>query len=218
MDCCDPNGLDQMFAGPLVRQELRAYQANGLTKRQRKLVALIGHLPPGASVLDIGCGIGALGTALLTKGADEGTFVDVSSAYLAAAREVAVEAGVGERAVFYRDDFATSARPYPQAEVVVLDRVVCCYPDAVALLVKAAQHCQGILVFTYPRPFWFVRLFRAFCAFGMKLSGREYRFFLHDPALLMRAATGSGHTRVVVRSAGVWQLMKVSKTSSTQNG
>ena len=169
-------------------------------------------------VLDIGCGIGALGTALLTKGADEGTFVDVSSAYLAAAREVAVEAGVGERAVFYRDDFATSARPYSQADVVVLDRVVCCYPDAVALLVKAARHSRGTLVFTYPRPLWFVRLFRVLCANAMRLAGRDYRFFVHDPAALLRAATGAGHSRVVVRSAGVWQLVKVSKTSSTQNG
>lgn len=214
MDCCDPNGLDKMFAGPLVRQELRAYQANGLNKRQQKLMTLLEPVLSNSSVLDIGCGIGALGTALLTKGAGEGTFVDVSSAYLAAAREVAAAAGVGERASFYQDDFAASERPYPQADVVVLDRVVCCYPDAAALLAKAARHCRGTLVFTYPRPFWFVRLFRAFCAFGMRLSGREYRFFLHDPALLVRAATGAGHTRVVVRSAGVWQLVKVSKTRS----
>lgn len=214
MNCCDPNGLDEMFAGPLVRQELRAYQANGLNKRQQKLMTLLEPVLSNSSVLDIGCGIGALGTALLTKGAGEGTFVDLSSASRAAAREVAASAGVGERAAFYQDDFATSARPYPQAEVVVLDRVVCCYPDAAALLAKAARHCRGTLVFTYPRPFWFVRLFRAFCAFGMRLSGREYRFFLHDPALLVRAATGAGHTRVVVRSAGVWHLVKVSKTRS----
>lgn len=211
MDCCDPNGLDQMFAGPLVRQELRAYKANGLNRRQQKLMALLEPVSSGSSVLDIGCGIGALGTALLTKGAGQGTFVDVSSAYLAAAREVAAEAGLGERAAFYQDDFATSARPYLQANVVVLDRVVCCYPDAAALLAKAAQHCRGTLVFTYPRPFWFVRLFRAFCAFGMRLSGREYRFFLHDPALLLRAATGAGHVIVASRPVGVWQLVRLSR-------
>ncbi len=214
MDCCNPNGLNRIFAGPLVRQELRTYRANGLNRRQQKLVALERQFSPGSSVLDIGCGIGALGTALLTKGANEGIFVDISSAYLAAAREVAAEAGVGERAAFYQDDFATSARPHPEVDVVVLDRVVCCYPDAAALLAKAACHSQRTLILTYPWPFWFVRVFRAFCALGMRLSGREYRFFLHDPALLVRTATGAGHTRVVVRSAGVWQLVEVSKTSS----
>lgn len=218
MNCCNPNGLDEMFAGPLVRRELRAYRTNGLNRRQRKLVALLEPVLLGSSVIDIGCGIGALGTALLAKGAGHGTFVDVSSAYLGAAREVAAAAGVGERAAFYRDDFATSARPYPEADVVLLDRVVCCYPDAAALLTKAARHSQQTLVFTFPRPFWFVQVFRALCALGMRLSKREYRFFLHDPALLVWSATGAGHTRVVVRSAGVWQLVKVSKTNLTQVG
>ena len=211
MDCCDPNGLDEMFAGPLVRQELRAYQANGLNKRQQKLMTLLAPILPGSSVLDIGCGIGALGTALLTKGAGEGTFVDVSSAYLAAAREVAAAAGVGERAVFYRDDFAVSGRLYPQAEVVVLDRVVCCYPDAAALLAKAARHSRRALLFTYPRPLWFVRLFRALCANAMRLTGRDYRFFMHDPAALLRAATGAGHVVVASRPVGVWQLVQLSR-------
>ena len=209
MDCCDPNGLDEMFAGPLVRQELRAYRANGLNRRQQKLVALIGHLSSGSSVLDIGCGIGALGTVLLTKGADHGTFVDVSSAYLAAAREVAAAAGVGERAAFYQDDFATSARPYPQAEVVVLDRVVCCYPDAAALLAKAARHSQGTLLLTYPRPLWFVRMFRALYALSMRLARRDYRFFVHDPEELLKAATSAGHAVVATYQVGVWQLVQL---------
>lgn len=162
-------------------------------------------------MLDIGCGIGAVGAALLVRGASSGTFVDVSAAYLRAAREVATQTGVAERASFYRDDFATSERLYPQADVVVLDRVVCCYPDGVALLKKAARHSRRTLVYTYPRPLWFMPLFRALCALGMRLSGREYRFFLHDPERLLRAATGAGYGHVVTRSVGVWQLVRVSK-------
>lgn len=211
MDCCDPNGLNTMFAGPLVRRELDAWRRGGLNRRQRSIVEGLEPLTPETSVLDVGCGIGALGTALLTKGAGKGTFVDVSAAYLGAAREVAAQAGVAERASFYRDDFATSEQAYPQADVVVLDRVVCCYPDGVALLVKAARHSQRALVYSHPRPFWFMPLFRALCALGMRLSGREYRFFLHDPERLLRAATGAGHGRVVTRSVGVWRLVWVSR-------
>lgn len=212
VDCCDPNGLDRVFAGRLVRQELRAFRRAGLTRRQQEIVALLEPLASGSSVLDIGCGIGAIGTTLLAKGAGSGLFVDVSSAYLNAAHEVGAEAGVGDRAAFYQDDFATSARSYPEADVVVLDRVVCCYPDAQTLLEKAARHSQRTLVFSYPRPFWFTPLFRALCALAMKLAGQEYRFFLHDPQLLLKAATGEGHGEVVTRPVGLWQLVKVSKT------
>ena len=212
VDCCDPNGLDRVFAGRLVRQELRAFRRGGLSRRQREMMALLEPLTPCSSVLDIGCGVGAIGTTLLARGAVSGLFIDVSSAYLNAAREVAAEAGVGERAAFYRDDFATSARSYPRADVVVLDRVVCCYPDAPALLEKAARHSQRTLIFSYPRPLWFTPVFRVLCAFGMRLIGQEYRFFLHDPQLLLEAATGAGHKLVATRPAGLWQLVKVSKT------
>lgn len=41
MSSYDPSGLDQLFAKPLVRQELWAYRASGLNKRQRELVALL---------------------------------------------------------------------------------------------------------------------------------------------------------------------------------
>ncbi len=170
VDCCDPNGLDRVFAGRLVRQELRAFRRQGLNSRQREIMALLEPLTPCSSVLDVGCGVGAIGTTLLARGAVSGLFVDVSSAYLSAAREIGAEAGVGERATFYQDDFAASARSYPQADVVVLDRVVCCYPDAPALLEKAAQHSQRTLVYSYPRPLWFTPVFRVLCAFGMRLN------------------------------------------------
>lgn len=211
VDCCDVNGLDKMFAGRLVRRELDAWRRAGLNRRQLSVVDSLEPLTPGASVLDVGCGIGAVGTTLLAKGAGEGTFVAVSKAYLEAARKVAAQAGVEERASFQQDDFAASERPYPQTDVVVLDRVVCCYPDAVALLTKAARHSKRTLVYTHPRPLWFMPLFRTLCALGMRLFGREYRFFLHDPELLLRAATGVGHARVVTHSVGVWQLVKVSR-------
>jgi 2-polyprenyl-3-methyl-5-hydroxy-6-metoxy-1,4-benzoquinol methylase len=211
VDCCDPNGLDAMFSGQLVRRELDSWRRGGLNGRQRSIVDSLEPFMPGTTVLDIGCGIGAVGATLLSKGASRGTFVDVSAAYLRAAREVAAQAGVEERASFQQDDFATSKHPYPQTDVVVLDRVVCCYPDATALLSEAARHSKRTLVYTHPRPLWFMPLFRAFCALGMRLFGREYRFFLHDPELLLRAATGVGHARVVTRSVRMWQLVKVSR-------
>lgn len=79
VDCCDPNGLNRMFAGRLVRRELSAWKREGLNGRQQSIVESLEPVTPRASVLDIGCGIGAVGTTLLTKGSQKGTFVDVSS-------------------------------------------------------------------------------------------------------------------------------------------
>ena len=215
MDCCDPNGLNRIFNGRLVRQELQAYQRRGLSRRQRSIIALLGLLTPGATVLDIGCGIGAVGTTLLRAGAGRGTFVDISAAYLRAARQVAAHAGFEATSAFYQDDFAVSERRYAPADVVVLDRVVCCYPDATALLTKAARCSRGTLIFTSPKPFWFMPLLQKLCAFGMRLFGQEYRFFLHDRERLLQAATSAGHVPVVTRSVGLWQVTKLTKVSSS---
>ena len=215
MDCCDPNGLNQMFAGTIVSRELQAFRRKGVNRRQQAIISQLEPVTPETSVLDIGCGLGVIGTTLLAKGAGHSTFVDISVAYLKAAREVAAEAVVEQRATFVNHDFATSEDPYAQADVVVLDRVVCCYPNAIPLLEKAARHSRQTLVFTYPHPFWFMPLFQRLCAFGMKLMGREYRFFLHDPEILVRTASRAGHAHVVTRSLGVWQLVKVSKTKLT---
>ncbi len=218
MDCCDSNGLNRIFGGRLVRQELRVYERLGPNARQQDILAQLEPSVPGGSaldsVLDIGCGIGAVGVSLLKRGAGSGTFVDVSAAYLRAARTVSEQAGVEEKATFYQDDFATSARPYPQADVVVLDRVVCCYPNATALLEKAARHSRKTLIFTYPRPFWFMPFFRTLCAFGMRVFAQEYRFFLHDPKKLLGAVTAAGHVQVVTHPLGLWQLVKVTKPLS----
>ena len=162
-------------------------------------------------VLDIGCGLGAVGTTLLKRGGSKGTLVDISGDYLRAAREVAEDAGMGERTTLVQADFAVSSRSFPLADVVVLDRVVCCYPDATTLLEKAARHSNQALVFTYPRPLWFMPLFRAVCALGMKVMRREYRFFLHDPAVLMKAAKGSGHKYEETRTVGMWRLVTLKK-------
>ena len=203
MSCCDPNGLRGIFTGPVVAGELRDFRRRGLSKRQRVFVALQGPIKD-RSVLDIGCGVGALGLSLLAQGAAHSTFVDVSDDYLQAARELAQEKGMMERAEFIEADFLyTDLSP---TDVVTLDRVVCCYPDAPALLRKAAAHSQTHLIFSYPRPVWWMRLTKRALNFGMRIWRKTYRFYVHDENTLLSAAESNGHTLKEKRSVGVWHI------------
>ena len=203
MDCCNVNGLDSLFRGPLVDGERVRFEKRGLNKRQRLLLA---DLSPAAErdVLDIGCGIGALGLTLLGRGARHATFVDVSAAYLRTARHLADERGLLEQSSFFLGDAATL--DLPDADTVTLDRVVCCYPDAARLLHTAGERSRRYLVFSYPRVNVFVRAGRALLNGAMRLVGQDYRFFLHDPASLYDAAQQHGHRLQSERSAGVWRI------------
>lgn len=211
MGCCEVNGLNRVFSGPLVRQELRAFQRKGLNKRQAQLVSELSNVAKGSSILEIGCGLGAISTTLLEKGASSGHYVEISSDYLEAAREVAKGAGVSEKATFHLDDFAATKNHYAHTDIVVLDRVVCCYPDGPKLITNAARHSQRHLVYTYPKPLWFTRAFKMVLGFTMRLFRQDYRFFLHDPERLLQAATEAGHVVIVTRAVGLWQLVVLSK-------
>ena len=203
MSCCDPNGLNGLFKGSIVEGELRAFKKNGLGKRQKVFIEMLqGHIE-SRTVLDIGCGVGGLGLSLLERGAAHGTFVDVSRAYLRAARGLAQEWEVEENTEFVEADFMqTDLSP---ADIAVLDRVVCCYPDAPTLLRKAAAHSET-LVFSYPRPAWWMKAARGLLNLGVRVWRKEYRFYVHEEENLLEAAKSSGHTLQEVRSVGIWKL------------
>ncbi len=205
MSCCNPNGLNEMFGGSYVAAERRAFERRGLRERQKRILGAVGDAN-GKTALDIGGGFGALSLTLLERGAAQASLVEVSRDYLEAARSLAGARGVTEKMNLLQGDFVTVETP--PADIVLLDRVVCCYPDAAALLSKAARHSEGLLVLTYPKPRPLLKPFRSLLNTGMKLLGRAYRFYLHDEASILEAAMSSGHERVLHRSLGlVWQLL-----------
>ena len=171
----------------------------------------------GRTVLDVGGGFGALSLTLLERGAARASLVEVSRDYLGAARSLAQTRGVAERMNLLQGDFVTVE--VPPADIVLLDRVVCCYPDAAALLTKAARHSEALLIVTYPKPRPLLELFRTLLNTGMKLFRRDYRFYLHDEARILEAATSDGHRKVSHRSLGtlgVWRLLVLERpTHST---
>jgi hypothetical protein len=92
------------------------------------------------------------------------------------------------------------------ADVVVLHRVVCCYPDYERLLGAAADHAERLLVFSYPPrnpgSRAFVTLANAFLA----LRGSDFRSFTHPPAAMLSVLDGRGLRRTYEHHGLVWQI------------
>ena len=100
------------------------------------------------SVLELGCGSGALGVALLELGASRYDGIDLSPESLAAARRRADSAGVADRATFVLADGALS--PLTAHDWVVMDRAICCYPDVDAMLSNAIPAATKRVAFSVP--------------------------------------------------------------------
>jgi magnesium-protoporphyrin O-methyltransferase len=102
----------------------------------------------GRTVLDVGCGIGDLALATLARGATRAEGIDLSPRAIDEARRLAAERGLAERTRFDVGDGST--RELPKADVVVLNRVVCCYPDVDGLLERSLAAAGSVYAFTAP--------------------------------------------------------------------
>lgn len=204
-NCCEIT--DSAFTEEEARADLRTYRRNGPSKQTKLLLAAIRSLGlKNARLLDIGGGVGAIHHELLGNVADEATHVDASSAYLKEAKDEAARRGHGEQVRFIHADFTDVASEVPEADIVTLDRVVCCYPDFRRLLKAAAEHSQRALALTYPREIWYLQIGLRLMNFFQRLRRDPFRVFLHPVAEMDALLKREGFQRVTLRRLFVWEM------------
>lgn len=114
----------------------------------RLLDALVDAGLDGRTILDAGCGSGDLALAALAHGASSAVGVDLGAGAIAEARTLAQERELASRARFENGDAATAS--LARADVVVLNRVLCCYPDTEALLGNTLAAAGAVYAYTAP--------------------------------------------------------------------
>jgi magnesium-protoporphyrin O-methyltransferase len=188
-----------MFKPRFARRSLKRFRKKGLDKIERAMVASVpGEGLAGARVLEIGGGIGAIQAELLAAGAARGEILELVSAYEPYARELAKEKGLENRVAFRVGDILEQPGDVAPAEIVVLNRVVCCSPDGVRLTGVAARLAKRMLLVSFPRDRFLVRALVRVVNASLWLMGRSFRVFLHPRASLYQSAEGEG--LVVVRT------------------
>ncbi|MCI0556805.1 MAG: class I SAM-dependent methyltransferase [Anaerolineae bacterium] len=204
-NCCEIT--DSAFSEAEARANIRNYRKRGPARQTKLLLEAIRSLGlKNAALLDIGGGVGAIYHELLNDIAREATHVDASSAYLKEAKEETARRGNSERVQFIHADFTDVASDLPQADIVTLDRVVCCYPDFRGLLKAAADHSRKAVALTYPRDTWFLRLGFRVMNFFQRLQKDPFRVFLHPVAEMDSLLNGKGFERVSLRRLFVWEM------------
>lgn len=212
-ECCDPGGYEQEFDAAFARQMARRYRRRGLTRTERRLVDFLAAEDlRGATVLEIGGGVGEISLELLRRGAASATTLELSSAYDEEAAQLAAEAGVADRVQRRIADIATRPDDVEAADLVVLHRVVCCYPDAERLLAAAAERCRLRLAFSHPRRDPLTRVLLAIENLVSRARGSEYRAYLHRSAAMVRVAEEHGMRAVLPGRGSVWQVQGLRAT------
>ncbi|HEX9331162.1 MAG TPA: class I SAM-dependent methyltransferase [Anaerolineales bacterium] len=204
-NCCEIT--DNAFSEAEAMSELRSYHKRGPAHQTKLILEAVRSLGlKNADLLDIGGGIGAIHHELLKDVARTATHVDASSAYLKEAKQEAARRGHSEQVNFIHADFTDVAAELPKADIVTLDRVVCCYPDFYRLLEAAAEHSQRALALTYPRETWYLRLGEGVINFFQRLRKDPFRMFLHPVAEMDSLLKREGFKRVSLRRLFIWEM------------
>ena len=212
--CCPSRDYRRIFNQRFARRLANRYRKRGLDQTAQTMVEFLQAVGiEGANVLEIGGGVGELEVELLQAGAARAQNLELSPDYEAQALELAGQAGVQGRLDWRLHDLAEDPEAVAPADLVVLHRVVCCYPDYARLLGAAADHARVALVFSYPPRNVLSRAFYRVFNLVMRLTQSSFRGFAHPPGAMLAVLEERGLQRTYQRRSLVWQVAGLERTS-----
>ncbi len=213
--CCEPRVYERMFGANKARRDAQRYRTRGLGGTSRDLVELAGDVS-GASILEVGGGVGAIEVELLAAGAERATDVELSGEYEDEAQKLLAERGLSDRVERRVGDFV--AEPIESHDVVVMHRVVCCYPDVDGLVGVAAARARRRLLLTVPQERWYTRTGVRVINLVLRVSGSEFRVFVHPLARIDAAAASQGLSLGERRRGRIWESAVYERLAAGPSG
>jgi 2-polyprenyl-3-methyl-5-hydroxy-6-metoxy-1,4-benzoquinol methylase len=204
--CCCPHAKSagKLFSFFAHRYRKR-FERRGFEPSQKQLVTGLEQAGfQGASLLEIGSGVGYLHQTLLERGAASAVGIDLAGKMLNEAAARAQEHGLASRTRYLQGDFVTMAESLEPADVTILDKVICCYPDADAMVNRSLARTRRVYAITIPRDRWFFRMALGLVVLILKAVRSDFRPYIHDPAKIEKWITGAGFTKHYEGTTPIW--------------
>jgi len=213
-------GIAETF-DDLAHDRCCKYKSNGLTASSQVLLDfLYSKGLGGKTVLEIGCGTGFFALETLRNGASSCVGVDLSSAAIHEANAFAKESGLGDRARFEVANAASTRQA--ASDVVVMDKVLCCYPDADALLKTASESSKELLGFVVPRDEGLMKpamkLGTTLINLVERLRKTGFRIYLHPLRSIDNLLIGSGFQQANKAKSRFWLIFLYKRTGPALSG
>jgi hypothetical protein len=206
-NCCQSRGCDEFFGSRFARRMAKRYRKRGLDRTAREIVRFLESRGiQDATIIEVGGGLGEIQLELLKRGAARAVNLELSPAYDDEAARLLDEAGVRDRVERRLHDIAADPAGVAPADVVILHRVVCCYPDYERLLTAAADHAGRLLVFSHPPRNAVSRLVVGAQNLGFRLKRSEFRTFAHPPSAMRAVLEARGLHQTFAHRGRVWHV------------
>ncbi len=212
MSCPQCRGLESIFDDKTAAKELKSYRKKGPSKTSRLLIeALKTEGIENLTLLDIGGGVGAIQHELFKAGIKKATNVDASSAYLNTAQKEAQQQGNSSKVTYHHGNFVELASELTSADIVTLDRAICCYPDMPALVGASSEKAIKLYGLVYPRDTWWLKIGKTIINLGLWLFRASFRFFVHPTSAVEAILQEKGLRRCFQHKTLLWQIAVFSR-------
>lgn len=208
MDCCQCEGIACHFDTKRAQDELETYREQGPDTTTRMLIdALVSEGVAGKSLLDVGGGVGAIQHALLDAGADKAVAVEASGAYLHTAQTETSRRERTDRIEYHHGNFVDLAEHISPADIVTLDRVLCCYHDMDALVRRSAERARQLYGLVYPRDTWWMKTALAVRNVEFRLRRSPFRVYVHPTRAVDALLREYGFEQCSYDRTMLWQVV-----------
>lgn len=212
MSCCQCQGIEKEFNNKYATKNFKSYNKKGPFKLTKKLISAIEEIGvKGKTLLDIGAGVGAIQLELFKSGLKQSTDVDASSAFLDKAKQLAEINGLEKSIEFLHGDFSDLEDKIKEADIVTLDKVICCYDDMESLVKLSAAKAKSLYGVIYPRDNWLAKLSFSFSNIYLWITRSPMRVFVHNNVTVNSIITESGLKLKEHFTGYIWQVSLYSK-------
>ncbi len=208
MNCCTATGYRTIFGTKTVERDARRYRRKGLIGSAEWLFhALKSDKVTDASVLEVGGGIGGVQIQLLKAGASHAANVEIIDSYETTARTLIAEHNLDARVERYVGDFARCPDQTAPADIVIMHRVICCYPDSDALITAACNHAHDRVAITVPCEAWWVKLGFSVMNWWLRLRRIAFRGYVHPLGQMVELAGRHGYHATHHQRGPLWESL-----------
>jgi hypothetical protein len=209
MNCCQLDDYEREFDAKEADTELRLYLERGPRRATRMLLDVLkAQGITQASLLDIGGGVGVIQHELIGAGVvSRAVDVDASTAYLNVARREAERHQHAGQVTYLHGDFVGLAPQIEPADIVTLDRVICCYPDMATLVGRSVERARRFYALVFPRGGWWMRAGSKLFNLALPVLGMSLPLYIHRTPAVDAIVREHGFELLFHRKTALWQTI-----------
>jgi len=210
--CCAGEGISRQFDAKRVAADLERYRRHGPDRTTRLLIdglrkALSQANVRDGTLLDVGAGVGVIHHEMLKRDVREAIHVELASEQLVVARQEVERRGHRSLVRFIEGDFVDLADSVDPADIVTLDRVICCYPEMEPLVERSASKAKWLYGAVYPRQAWWVRLMIGIENAVHRLRRSTFQTYIHPSSAIDGVLRGAGLRLVSLVRTLAWEVV-----------